>query len=219
MMRAKKYTTIWEAPLAFFGGHKTGPNLVSLPVPTYGGAIGFHRSVFCKQEMDYIIHEVRLLGSSGTHPFTVSELSSFPKGQFFTDSFRTVRTYVLRVDVVLAVTASIVALPSADPQDTLVKYDQMFTRRVNKGQFHGSAPTFGPKEYLIESYRFAEPNEVLEPLDVSEDFGIQPYAQDYSDPKKPWYYAPMRMEHGVVRYPTWDEVKAFGLCRYNVGAV
>lgn len=205
--------------MAFFGGHKTGPNLISLPVPTYGGVVGFHRSVFCKQEMEYIIHEVKLLGCSGTHPFTVSELSSFPKNQFFADDHRTIRTYVLRCDVVLAVTASIVALPSSDPQDTWVKYDQMFTRRIKNGQFHGSAPTFGPKEYIIDSYRFIEPDEVLKPLDISEDFGIQPYAQDYTDPKKPWYYAPMTMEHGVVRYPPWEEVRAYGLCRYNVGVL
>lgn len=215
----KRYTTRWESDLAFFGGHKTGPNLVSLPGPTYSSTKGLLRSILGKVEMTHIIHEVLVLSCRGTCALTMNEMKSFPKNSFYTDDQRTTRTYVHLVDVAIAVVSSIKALPSKDPLDTWEKFDHMFTRRMNKGQFHDSAPTLGTKECLVSSFRFTEPGEDLTPLDVTEDLGLQPFDQDYSDPKEPWYYAPMQIEKGVIKYPSWEEVKKLGLRRDTKGAV
>ncbi len=197
------YTTIWEAPLAFFGGHKTGPDLYSLMSPTYSTTVGLLRSIMGHRGTSWVPHEVALLRFGGRYPLTMLEMKRFPTASFDAGSNQTIRTWVVLYNITLRIKASL----HAD-----AKYLAMFERRIQNGQFFRPL-RFGPKEYVCTA-RMASPQELVTPtLDITEDMGIQPFAQDFDDPQQPWYYAPMTMNKGVVRYPTFKEVQAFGLKR------
>ncbi len=53
----------------------------------------------------------------------------------------------------------------------------------------------------------------LRTADYDADLGLSFYGIDWNDPKRYFYFAPMQVRHGVLKYPTWDEVRALGIRR------
>lgn len=211
----RHYTTVWEAPLAFWGGHKTGPNRKSLPVPTHSSASGMLRGVMGKRGIRHIIHEVRLLRLGGLFPLTSNEIKEFhPKKAFDSERQRTLRTTVILNDVKIAVKSSIWLCPNRKADLDIGKAEGMFLDRMRRRKVWAIFPTMGPKEFSVSDFHLVEDSsEDLTPINFSEDLGIQPFDQDFEEEGSPWYYAPLSVQNGVVTYPTWDEVKAFGLRR------
>jgi hypothetical protein len=223
-MNPKMYNTLWSADLAFWGGHKTGPNRCTLTIPTHSSASGMIARIFRKRGMRHNVHSIRVLRLGGKFPMTVNEMKSFPypspeviatnpKVGFYTDDHRTIRTYVILSEVTYVIQSSIWVDPNGDPEDTQSKFEGMFEKRLSRGQVFGTYPSMGPKEYMVEEFRFVEPDDDLTPIDLHEDLGIQPYDQAFEEPGSPWYYCPMQISGGVARYPSWDEVKKLGLRR------
>ena len=170
-------------------------------------------AVFRKRGMRHQIHSTSILAFGGKFPFTVSEMDSFSKEAFYINDRKTLRTYVLLNEVTYAIRSSIVRDPDIDPEDTQVKFEQIFERRVANGQVFDTYPTIGPKEYIVDEFRFATDADDLTPLKLYEDLGIQPYDQDFREEGHPWYYAHMEVSNGTIEYPTWSEVKQLGLRR------
>jgi hypothetical protein len=187
-------------------------------------------SILHKRGMSHLIHSVTILKLGGRFPLTVNEMKSFPypgeaemrtspKVGFFTDSHRTMRTYTVLSDVAYAIQSSIWVDPNGDPEDTQTKFEGIFERRMVKGQVFDTYPSMGPKEYMVSEFRFAESSDDLTPLKVYENLGIQPFDQAFDEPGQPWYYYPIQVEGGVTSYPSWDEVKQFGLKRQLGGTL
>lgn len=65
-----------------------------------------------------------------------------------------------------------------------------------------------------EGVPLVEHEDGLRAVDYSADLGISFYGEDYDDqPAKPYYFAPLSVVRGVVRYPTWQEVRSLGIRR------
>lgn len=205
------YGVVVEAPIAFNGGNKSGPNNVSLPAPTASTVRGVVRRILGKWECRYTVLSTAILHLGGEYPCTTNELKSFPKDQFDPKDQHTTRTNVNLVDVKYLFRVRLEVKPR-DASDTLAKYHAMFTRRIRRGQVWGHHPSLGPAQNFC-SVRFPEKGEVLTPIPLNQNLGIQPFDQDFSDPQHPWYYYPMVVANGVVDYPSWEEVKRFGLSR------
>ena len=196
------YVSVWTGGQAFWGGHKSGANRISLSMPTYSTAVGMLRSVMGHYGARWLVHETRLLRMGDRMACTTHGLTHYPQDRF--TKKRTMMTQVKHLDVTIAIRASLRLSPES------WKWEEMFERRMRQGAYFSQCPTMGPKECMCDDFRLAEPGEDLTPLDRSEDMGIQPFGQDFDDTAMPWYYYPMSMLHGVVTYPTWDEVRAYG---------
>jgi hypothetical protein len=165
------------------------------------------RRVLGHRGVRYIAHEVWILKLDGRLPITTKELTSYPDTVIRSDckSLHTTRTWVYLTGVEIAIFAT---LKSNEP----AKYKSMFERRITNGKFFDLMPTMGPKQCMVSEFEFANKAD-LKPLPICEDLGLQPYSQDFEDPEMPWYYAPMNVVNGIIKYPSWNDVYALNLRR------
>jgi hypothetical protein len=166
--------------------------------------------------MRWSVHEVKLLRLGGRLPVSFNGMKRFPEEEFFVEKHRTPRTYTILTDVAYEVTSSIHMSTGAKPGDNLGKFNGMFQSRMKQGKVRDSWPYFGQKEFMVSEFRLVSPDEELEPLPINEDLGICPFGQDFEDPKAPWYYHPLQVTGGTVTYPTWEQVREYGLRRDTV---
>lgn len=227
MKQSREFWTDWSGEMAFWGGVSTGPTRNSQMFPSHAAMDGTIRQILGKMAIQWVTHEVRLLGMSHRLPVTTNDLKSFQsapltKGRLSVPSpianvgsRHTQRTTVYLRNVHIAVRSSFVLTPKAGPGDTVVKFEEMFLRRAEKGQY-ANRPYFGTEECGAEYELITDPSKIPAPLDITEDFGICYFDTDWVDPTCPMYFAPMRVQHGVILYPTWDEVRKLGIAKHGV---
>lgn len=120
-------------------------------------------------------------------------------------------------DVVYRIHADLEVLPGATPDNTPMKFQEMFERRARKGQCVNQ-PYLGCREFAAAFRLIPKPEE--EPVDWSKldeadltalgfgkpcDLGFMLHDLDFSnssDPQPRFFRA--RMENGVVNVPAWD---------------
>jgi len=132
---------------------------VSYEVITPSAARGVLEAVLWKPEMRWIIHRITALNpirfTSVKRNEVASKIPSTFKSwanlnstdrQFFADDDRQQRNAVLLRDVAYIVEASIQLTARASKDDSINKYVEMFTRRVEKGQ-HFHQPYLGCREF------------------------------------------------------------------------
>lgn len=188
-------------------------------VPSHEALVGVLRSaLFGKKEYRWTVHDVRLLRMPGTATLTASELKFDAVDNdgtriLYADGQRTLRDTTFLTSPDYLVRASIARSPLADPEDTIEKADAMIRARGEAGARRrplvlGTRDCMG--HYRLLSYEQAK---LLTVVDYSQDLGIMPFGIDWDDPSAPYYFAPMRIEHGVLVYPSWDEVRRLGIAR------
>lgn len=117
------------------------------------------------------------------------------------------------MDMVIAVRARLVLGKNAAEEDTIPKGESMFLRRAKRGEIF-RRPYFGKTECLVAPPRYIQdPSTLPAPLDVTLDMGIRYFDTDYDRDPVFMYYLPMWIEHGVMLFPEWDEVRETGLRR------
>lgn len=107
-------------------------------------------------------------------------------------------------DVAYRVHADLQFMRERDPSATAVKYQEMFERRVGKGQCVNQ-PYLGCREFAAE-FRLVDAPE-SEPAAISEtrDLGFMLHDMDFSNPSDPQpRFFRARLEDGVVAVPEWD---------------
>jgi hypothetical protein len=98
---------------------------------------------------------------------------------------------------------------SAEADDNIPKFEEMTRSRLRLGVERRHI-YFGTKECKAHVKVAEGP---AQPIDFTSDFGLMFYDVDWEDPEQPYYFAPITMEHGVVKYPSWKEVRALGIKR------
>lgn len=116
---------------------------------------------------------------------------------------------------------------SAPSSKELGVLTDILLRRLKNGH-HWRTPYLGMREFsanveLVKSFAdldypedvaLVEHEDGLRAVDYSADLGISFYGIDYDDkPAMPYYFAPLSVVRGVVRYPTWQEVRSLGIRR------
>jgi hypothetical protein len=202
--------TVWSGDWAFFGGDKTGPNQKSLVGPTSGAAAQMHHQVMGHYGVSYEPIETRILAWGGYSLQCHQSVAEFTNTAFDVDARRTIREYQYGWKVRYAIKSFLVV-------DT-TKYDilkslGMVLRRFKAGRPWAKQPYFGRAECLVDHFGLVTPQDDLTPVNLDLDMGIQPFGQDFSNPRRPWYYYPMNVRGGIIQYPTWDEVRAYGFTR------
>ena len=107
-------------------------------------------------------------------------------------------------DVAYRVHADLEVLPGAAPDNTPMKFQEMFARRATKGQCVNQ-PYLGCREFaaafrLVEDLATKPP-----PIDDTRDLGFMLHDLDFSKPTDPQpRFFRAALENGVVHVPAWD---------------
>jgi hypothetical protein len=215
---------VLEGPSADFQTHTTGAYRYSALAPTQSTAVGNVRSIMGHPGSRVWVQEIHVLkigrydeGFSGRTSATYQHQFDFPrKPSEDMDSKVTLRRHTTLRDVRYLYRAQVYS----DDLQTLAKHHSMLVDRLRRHKCH-KQPSFGPNEHVLSSWRLPTEDDDLTPLDINEDYGFSPFGQDFGqdfgfhpeESKAPWYLAPYVIKHGIVKFPTWDEVRAMGLLR------
>ena len=119
---------------------------------------------------------------------------------YFTDDDRAQRNTLALRDVDYAIEAEFRMTDRQGPDDNPKKFDEMFRRRMEKGQFH-MQPYLGCREFpaQVEFYDGTPP-----PLgDETRDLGLVLHDVLYTTAGNRPVFFPARLEGGVIAVPEW----------------
>lgn len=196
-------------PLACFTRPEMKVERVSYEVMTPSAARGILEAVLWKPAIAWRIHEIAVLKPILWTSFRRNEVNSrqsIRARDYFADEDRAQRNTVALRDVEYVITASFVLTERAGPEDNVRKFEEMFARRLEKGQYF-SPPYLGCREFAADiSPAPAEFNPhqsgVNRPLGLMfYDFAYQPGGV------RPCFFE-ARLRDGVLKVPPWEEVLA-----------
>lgn len=147
--RSKEFLISIAGPLACFTRPELKAERVSYDVMTPSAARGALEAVLWKPAIEWQISEIAVLNPIDWVSFRRNEVNSrmSPRmGAYFADEDRAQRNTVALRDVAYAVKAHFTMTEKAGPPDNLTKFEEMFERRLQKGQcFH--QPYLGCREF------------------------------------------------------------------------
>ncbi len=116
---------------------------------------------------------------------------------YFADEDRAQRNSLVLRDVDYHVDVSFSPTARASPADNAFKFDEMFRRRLERGQYHMS-PYLGCREFpaRVELARDDDPA----PIADNADLGLILLDVDYGRPNRPVYFD-AKMRSGVIQVP------------------
>lgn len=215
---------ILEGPTADLQHHTTGVYRYSALAATQATAVGTVRRIMGHPGSRLFVQEIHILkigqydeGRSGRSSATYQHQFSFPRDPSDMETKVTLRRCTTLKDVKYLYRVQVYS----DDLATMVKHACILKDRVRRHKFYQMRPSFGPNEHVLSSWRFPTEDDDLTPIDINENYGFAPFGQDFGDDfsyqpevsTAPWYLAPYHIQHGVVKFPTWEEVRAMGLLR------
>ena len=185
---------------------------VSYEVMTPAAARGLLEAVLWKPAIAWRIHAIEVLAAVrwiSVRRNEVNSRASLEKRMILVDEDRAQRNTVALRDVDYVIHASFEMTPRAGDADNVRKFEEMFERRLEKGQHH-SAPFLGCREFAAQ----LEPaNGSLAPIDplVDRPLGWMFFDFDWSgfdgrgghresEARTPLFFE-ARLTHGVLRVP------------------
>lgn len=113
-------------------------------------------------------------------------------------------------DVAYRVHADLEVLPNAAPDNTPMKFQEMFERRANRGQCVNQ-PYLGCREFAANFRLVADLAAEPAPIDETRELGFMLHDLDFTNPADP---APRffraQLENGAVNVPAWDSEEVRG---------
>ena len=113
-------------------------------------------------------------------------------------------------DVAYRVHADLEVLPNAAPDNTPMKFQEMFERRANRGQCVNQ-PYLGCREFAAHFRLVADLAAEPAPIDETRELGFMLHDLDFTnatDPAPRFFRA--RLEHGAVSVPAWNSEEVRG---------
>ncbi|MEN8613806.1 type I-C CRISPR-associated protein Cas5c [Dehalogenimonas sp. THU2] len=199
-----------KGPLACFTRPELKVERVTYPVITPSAARGILQSVLWKPAIDWHITRISVLSEIKFTSFRRNEVNSKAStpsrsviengGEirpFFIEDDRSQRNTIALQNVDYIIEAFFTMTERAGQSDNLNKFIDMFTRRVEKGQYH-LKPYFGCREFAADILPAAD---APPPIPDSRDLGIMLWDIDY----RPEYNRPIffraRLEAGAMTVP------------------
>jgi CRISPR-associated protein Cas5d len=213
-----------RADIALFTRPEMKVERVSYDVPTPSAVRGVFEAVLWKPQMRWRVERILVLAPIRTIAFRRNEVnrkaptpsaalvaSGGPAPVLLADEDRAQRNAVALRDVDYIFEARIELTDKADPrQDTIVKYFEMFSRRLEKGQ-HFHQPYLGCRECVCDAFPPRGDEQPLATLtrdlglmlwDI--DFAPQNRDKSFTGPNRPIFYH-ARIEKGVIDVPPTKE--------------
>ncbi|MEO8663479.1 MAG: type I-C CRISPR-associated protein Cas5c [Bryobacteraceae bacterium] len=201
--------------LACFSRPEFSTERVTYDVITPSAARGAIEAVLWKPAIRWHIRKIMLLAPPQYIQFKRNEVATrtsvrnaqiaLRAGQpydYYADEDRAQRNTIALRDVDYAVEAEFVMTQRRGPDDNPAKFDAMFQRRLEKGQFH-MQPYLGCREFpaIVEPYTGSP-----EPLaSETRDLGYMLHDLRFGpDANRPVFFR-ARIERGVIEVPEWQE--------------
>jgi CRISPR-associated protein Cas5d len=124
---------------------------------------------------------------------------------YFADEDRAQRNTLALRDVDYAVEAEFRMTSRRGSDDNPKKFDEMFQRRLEKGQFH-MQPYLGCREFPAWVTPYTGDPPPL--LDETRDLGYMLHDLRYGAEKNEPVFFRAKIDHGVIEVPEWQEVAA-----------
>lgn len=212
---SKPFRVRVRGPLACFTRPEMKVERVSYEVMNPSAARGILESILWKPAIRWQVEAIAVLAPIAWASFRRNEVNSRVtpmKTDYFADEDRAQRNTVALRDVDYVITARLRLVPErAGPEDHLRKFEEMFERRLSKGQ-HFRQPCLGAREMAAT----IEPApDAVEPHEASVDrpLGLMFYDFDYREVDagtggvRPLFFE-ARLTGGVLHVPSWEEVLA-----------
>ena len=200
---------VWGA-YALFSRPELKVERVSYDVPTPSAARGIVEAVYYHPGLRWVIDRIHVLNPIRFVGIRRNEVTDKISGRnvrqaaqgggqplYLVTSQKIVqRSSLLLQDVHYVIEAHFEMTDKAAPSDNPGKFQDIFTRRMERGQcFH--TPYFGCREFPVSFRRW--PGGPIPTIDETRDLGLMLYDFDYSDPAAitPTYFR-ARLEHGVL---------------------
>jgi CRISPR-associated protein Cas5d len=211
---AGRYSVRVRGQFACFTRPEFKTERFSYEVLTPSAARGILEAVLWKPAIYWHVRQIRILSPVRFVQFKRNEVNSRVAtqravaasrtgaqiGDYFADEDRAQRNTVALRDVDYAVEAEIVMTSRAGSDDNPTKFDEMFRRRLERGQFH-MQPYLGCREFpaIVEPY-VGNPT----PLESeSRDLGLMLHDIRYSAARNEAVFFNARLEKGVMEVPEW----------------
>jgi len=202
--------------IACFTRPETKVERVSYEVMTPAAARGLLEAVLWKPAIAWRIHAIEVLAPVrwiSVRRNEVNSRASLEKRMILVDEDRAQRNTVALRDVDYVIHASFVMTSRAGDADNVRKFEEMFERRIEKGQHH-SAPFLGCREFAAK----LEPaNGSPAPIDADRPLGWMFFDFDWSGlqeaighresrAREPLFFQ-ARLSHGVLHVPPLAEAR------------
>ena len=208
-----------RGPWACFTRPELKVERVTYPVMTPSAARGLLTAILWKPAMAWRIHRIRVLSKISLFELRRNEVNSkavapsaaiVEKGGtvplLLADQDRAQRNTVALRDVDYVIEASLALTDKAGSDDNLRKFEEMFARRLEKGQ-HFYQPYLGCREFAADvSPALGAPP----PIGESRDLGVMLWDIDFGPKNNTPIFFRARLENGVLEVPedpqsTFDE--------------
>lgn len=203
-----------RGPFACYTRPELKTERVSYEIITPSAARGILEAILWKPAIFWHVRRIFLLSPSRFVQFKRNEVNSRVSARnalraertresldFYADDDRAQRNTVALRDVDYAVEAEMITTSRFGPDDNARKFNDMFRRRLERGQFY-MAPYLGCREFpaIVEPYLGYPPPIASE----NRDLGLMLHDIRYSDGKNQAVYFRARINGGVIEVPRWE---------------
>jgi CRISPR-associated protein Cas5d len=200
--------------LASFTRPELKTERVSYEVITPSAARGIFEAILWKPAIFWHIRRIELLSYPRFVQFKRNEVNSRVSTRnalhaersgealdFYADDDRAQRNTLALRDVDYAIQADMLMTAHRGLEDNPRKFDEMFRRRLERGQFH-SAPYLGCREFpaIVEPYD----GQPLRLASENRDLGLMLHDIRYGAAKNEAVFFHARIEGGVIEVPAWE---------------
>lgn len=113
-------------------------------------------------------------------------------------------------DVAYRLHADLEVLPGTAPDNSPIKFQEMFERRAHKGQCVNQ-PYLGCREFAASFRLVTDLAAEAAPIPATRDLGFMLYDLDFANPQDPTpRFFRARLKNGVVNIPPWDSEEIRG---------
>lgn len=208
-LRSPTYKVRVRGPYACFTRPELRVERVSYEVMTPSAARGVLEAILWKPAIRWTVERIHVLAPIRFSAVRRNEVNSKLSvrgdvSRYFADEDRAQRNTILLTNVDYVIEAHFELTERASVGDNILKFEEMFTRRLAKGQsFH--APYLGCREFAARFEPAPETWAVPEELRPKRDLGLMlhdlDFAPDGSGRATPRFF-PAVLENGTVVVPT-----------------
>ncbi len=180
---------------------------MSYEVMTPSAARGLLEAILWKPAIRWVIDEIRVGAPVQWLSFRRNEVNgraSNSERNYFADEDRAQRNTVALRDVDYLIRSHFVMTERAGPEENVTKFEEMFHRRLQKGQ-HFHQPYLGCREFVAEVSPVVDGFKPIEGS-VSRPLGLMFYDFDFrAAAPKPLFFS-ARLEGGILKVPAFETI-------------